>query len=158
MFQKRAKEPTEKVFFQKFADNCKAPGSRKYLLDMYNVDCKIDLFDMYKTDYLLEFMFLFADREYRGQKLGQGVCHYSLELGKSLAAHKTITTLPDQYKDVDIRGSCGLCTSNISLRVFKNEDFHKQLAVSYDKFEYNGTKYSEAQPQKEIVLVSRSLL
>lgn len=140
-----------------FAEKCKAPGSKKYILDMFKVDSMVDLFDIYKTDYLLEFMFLFADRNYRRQNVGFGVCYYTEVLAKVLVTKKSIPTLAQKYQDIEIGGLCGLCTSHISLRISTILDFQSTLSVHFDAFQFNQKKYSDMQKQKLIVLVSKKL-
>lgn len=55
---------------------------------MIKADSKLDLFKRFKTDELLEIMFLATFKEYGGKGVGFNLCKYSIDLAKHLKSSK----------------------------------------------------------------------
>ncbi|XP_046742178.1 arylalkylamine N-acetyltransferase-like 2 isoform X2 [Diprion similis] len=142
--------PGVKGFFEIFAENCKYNSSRALTDFMINVDSRLNLFEHYNVDTLLEVMFLGTASSHRRRRIGQLVVAASVEIGKELKAGKGVKT-PVEVDGVEsiankdaVPQLCSLiCSSPYSLKICKNLGFDTLVTVSFDDFEFKGKKYSE---------------
>lgn len=146
---------TEKSYFEHFSDNCRYKSSKALMDFMIHVDSRINLFEHYDINCILELMFLATLPEYRNRRIGELLISSSLELGRELK-HGTNVRIP-----VTVHGSkeltnnntvptiaSAIMTSTYSRRIAMKLNFDRLLETSYDEFEFDGKKFSETIGQK----------
>jgi len=131
---------------------------------MINVDSQINLFEHYGVKCIFEIMFLATLPTYGKRRIGEMLVSSSLEICKELR-HGENVRIP-----ITIRGSnevtnadavpslaSAIMTSNYSYRIAIKLRFDELLKISYDKFEFNGKKFSEriGQEHRQCVLVAK---
>ncbi|XP_066600843.1 uncharacterized protein [Prorops nasuta] len=158
--------PGEKSFFEEFSENCKFKSSKALVEFMMDIDSKIDLFQYYNVDCILEIMFLATLPNYGKRRIGEILVVTSIEIGNLLKRGKNVKTpvmLDDHsfIRNVDaVPGLVSaLMTSKYSQKIANRVGFEQLLVVSYDDLIYDGSKYSDRidKNHKDCALVAKRL-
>ncbi|XP_046477180.1 arylalkylamine N-acetyltransferase-like 2 isoform X1 [Neodiprion pinetum] len=159
--------PGVKGFFEIFAENCKCDSSRELMDFMVDVDSRLNLFEHYNVDTLLEVMFLGTAISHRRRRIGELIVAASIELGKQLKAGKDVKTPVEIHgvesianKDATPKLCSLICSSLYSYKICKNLGFDTLVTVSLADYEFKGKKYVERirdNKQKSASLVAKRL-
>lgn len=161
-----AANSAEKSHFQQFSDNCRYKSSKSLVDFMINVDSRMNLFQHYGVDCILEFMFLATLPEYGRRRIGEQLVLSSLGLGRRLKRGENVRKLVSVHGSNKLTNesampsvASAIMTSKYSQRIAERLCFDRLLDVSYDEFEFNGTKYSEkiGNIHPQCALVARKL-
>ncbi|EZA59576.1 hypothetical protein X777_00419 [Ooceraea biroi] len=141
---------TEKSYFEQFSENCRYKSSKGLVDYMINIDSRINLFEHYNVDCILELMFLATLPEYGKRRIGELLISSSLELGRELKHGKNVRTPVTVYGKKELTNNntiptmvSGIMTSIYSQRIATKLHFERLLEVSYDDYEFGGKKFSE---------------
>ncbi|RLU16596.1 hypothetical protein DMN91_010664 [Ooceraea biroi] len=157
---------TEKSYFEQFSENCRYKSSKGLVDYMINIDSRINLFEHYNVDCILELMFLATLPEYGKRRIGELLISSSLELGRELKHGKNVRTPVTVYGKKELTNNntiptmvSGIMTSIYSQRIATKLHFERLLEVSYDDYEFGGKKFSERIDPKHSysVLVTKRL-
>lgn len=113
---------------------------------MLDVDVECDLFNVCKVDCMLEIMFIAVLREYRGSHIGVNLFEVSINLAKMLKSGENCKVpLNDEVLTAEPipKAVCAIFTSNVTQNIGKKFHFCTAKKISYDKFVFNGKKFSE---------------
>lgn len=118
---------------------------------MLEVDQKINLYEHYKTDCLLENMFLITHKNYRGKNLAGGVTEATLRLAQAINNREYDV---DKYKNITIGAANAIATGNLSRHVFVDKvKYDCLLDVNASEFVFNGNKITDILPQQKLISV-----
>lgn len=110
---------------------------------MIEADSRVDAFELFEVDCLLEIMFLATLTEYGRRGIGLNLCQYSIDLAKDLK----------NGKDVDIYLTQGqpqpklvtsLWTGRNTIAIGKKLNFQVIFEESFTKFSFNGKSFAES--------------
>jgi hypothetical protein len=110
---------------------------------MIEADSKVDIFEHFKVESLLEIMFLAVLSEYGKRGIALELCKYSVELARLLARS-------DDVKEYLSEGEprpqlvSALWTGRNSQSVGRKLDFKVIFQESFSKFSFNGKTFCEA--------------
>jgi len=133
---------------------------------MINVDSQINLFEHYGVKCIFEIMFLATLPAYGKRRIGEMLVSSSLEIGKELRHDKNVRIPVTIHGSNEVTNTdavpslaSAIMTSNYSYRIAMKLRFDELLKISYDKFEFNGKKFSEriGQEHRQCVLVAKRL-
>lgn len=96
----KVKQPSSDAptYFETFRDqNCKTENSKSLMNYMISADSKVDIFELFQVDSLLEIMFLAVLKEHGRRGIGLNLCKYSFELAQDLKNGKDV----EQYLTAD---------------------------------------------------------
>ncbi|KAM0729249.1 hypothetical protein ACS0PU_004603 [Formica fusca] len=157
---------SEKSYFESFSDNCRYKSSKALVDFMINVDSKINLFKHYNVSCILELMTLATHPAYGKRRIGELLIVSSLELGKELRRGKNVR-IPvtihgnDELTNADKKPTLAsaIMTSKYSQRIAAKLHFDQLMEISYDKFEFDGKKFSQKidREHQKCVLVAKTL-
>lgn len=110
---------------------------------MIEADSRVDIFEKFGVDSLMEIMFLSVLREYGRNGIGYELCKYSIELAKKLNL-KLVTSL---------------FTGKNSQFIGKKLGFDKIVEESFNNFSFDGKTFAERNGDKNLVyhLVAKPL-
>lgn len=135
--------PNAPTYFEWFRDNkCKSPSSKALMDYMIEMDSKINLFQHFNVDCLLELTFLGVISEYAQQGIATKLCAISIDIAKALKDGKNLELLKPHIKDKIPKLVCAQFSSRFSQRVGQKLNFQTLYEVSHDKFIYNGQSYA----------------
>lgn len=157
----------EKSYFERFSDNCKYESSKRLVDFMINVDSRMNLFEHYNVNCILECMFLATLPAYQRQRIGELLISSSLEVGKELRRGENVRIPVTIHGDKEVTNADAMpslvtyiATSNYSLKIAMRLHFERHLQVSYDEFEFNGKRFSEriGAEHRDCFLVAKRLI
>ncbi|XP_012540981.3 uncharacterized protein LOC105839313 isoform X1 [Monomorium pharaonis] len=161
-----ASNSSEKSFFEHFSENCRCKSSKALVDLMIDMDSRINLFQHYNVNCILEIMFLATLPPYGKQGVGEMLVASSLELGNVLKRGGNVRipiTIHGSNEVTNANGvpalASAIMTSNYSYRIAMKLSFSQLLEVPFDEYEFNGKKLSEriGQEHRRCVLVAKRL-
>jgi hypothetical protein len=110
---------------------------------MIVADSKVDAFEMFKVDSLLEIMFLATLKEYGRRGIGMNLCKYSIDLARDLKNGKDVETYlsPGQPQPKLVTS---LFTGRNTQAIGKKLQFQLIFEESFKNFSFNGRNFAEA--------------
>ncbi|XP_055544677.1 uncharacterized protein LOC129729854 [Wyeomyia smithii] len=135
--------PGDANYFETFRDrNCVSESSKSLMQYMITMDSKVNLFEKFGIDCLLEIMFLATLPEFEGKGIGTKLVECSVELARQLKKGKRMESLPENEKRHPKLVSA-LFTSKSSQKVGKKNKFTDINEVPHAEFVFHGKSYSE---------------
>ncbi|XP_066600845.1 arylalkylamine N-acetyltransferase-like 2 [Prorops nasuta] len=115
----------------------------KLLTDM---ESKVDLFEKYNAEALMEIFYVGTDPTYQGRQIGQKIIEKTIEFCRQFGS--TVENLPmleesRRGKLVTPTGIFGVFTSNYSQKIAANFQFECLYELCYDDYYCNGRKLSD---------------
>ncbi|XP_055612365.1 uncharacterized protein LOC129758774 [Uranotaenia lowii] len=136
--------PGEINYIAQFRDNhCFSESSKSGLNYMLTMDTKVNLFERFNIDCLLEIMFLSTLIEYEGKGIATKLVSYSVDLATALSKGQAPECLPEDARQMRPKLVSALFTSRISQRVGAKNGFSVVHEVPYDEFSFQGKTYAE---------------
>lgn len=136
-------DPNAPSYFESFRDNnCKSPSSKSLMSYMIEMDSRVDLFEYFKIDCLLEIMFLGVIPEYEKKGIGAKLCEVSIDIAKGIKNETNLELLKPHVKDKRPKLVSALFTSNYSQKVGQKLQFKTIYEESYENFVFNDQKFS----------------
>lgn len=109
---------------------------------MITADSKVDVFEYYQVDSLLEIMFLAVLREYGRKGIGLNLCKYSVELGQQLKAGVDIAKyLPNNEPRPQL--VTALWTGKNTQHIGEKLKFEVIYQEPFSNFHFNGKSFAE---------------
>ncbi|XP_055375233.1 uncharacterized protein LOC129607976 [Condylostylus longicornis] len=137
-------DTVQEVFFEVFKNKyCSSPNSISLLNYMISMDEKINVFDIYNIDCVLEIMFLATLPEFEKRGLGKILCEYSIELVKNINKGIGIDKLHPNLKDKIPKGLCSLLTSKFSQKIGDKLGFKTLNRVPFSEYKFNGKSFAD---------------
>lgn len=143
-------------YFEQFAkDNIKELSSLELVDFMVKVDGMYDLFGNYKTDCLLEIMFLAVRTDKKGYGIGTELVSTSANFAQTLKLRNEkkdtsidVKSEAKEYKNSEALESVPRCvsaifTSRFSQKCGRRSGFEEVLKVPYTEFKYKGKSYAD---------------
>ncbi|CAH2091292.1 unnamed protein product [Euphydryas editha] len=154
--QVKTSDPSEKSFFEIFADErCTQASSRSLIQFMADVDERCNLFEKYKVDCSLEIMFIATLREHRRQKLATFLIKHSIDVARRMKddpiAPIRVEDLGSKYSHLNNRKPLdtypkicqAIWTGEGTQKIGKLLNFKVHLTVPFSEFIFDGKTYSE---------------
>lgn len=147
-------------YFESYMNNeCKMATSKEYIRYILELDARVDMFAIHKTDVLLEVMFLGVHPEYTRRSIGLKLVEFSLQLGRDLKAGKHLDRLPEGLRSAARRlgGATALYASNYSKAIGEKLGFVLHDEMFYDRMEFDGKVLQDRIPnakQRSMKLMS----
>ncbi|XP_050083746.1 uncharacterized protein LOC126570205 [Anopheles aquasalis] len=140
--------PDDGNYFEQFRDTkCTTDSSRSLMQYMITMDAKVNLFERFNVECLLEIMFLATLPDYEGRGIGSRLVEESVRLaqqlrsGEAVAAGESKSTPASTAKKPQLVSA--LFTSRISQRVGEKNGFTVVNQVPHSEFVYNGKTYAD---------------
>lgn len=122
---------SEPAFFETIRDQCQNIASKEYIQMMIDCDSNLDLFTQFKTDCLLELMFLGVTPAHCRKSIGSKLTHYTILLAQELKNGNCLDLLPDDLKLARPTIVTSLFASTVSQSIGRSLGFG-----FYDRFPY----------------------
>lgn len=136
--------PSDLNYFESFRDDhCVSPSSKSLMQYMITMDAKVDLFQQFSIDCLLEIMFLATLPEMEGKGVATQLVASSIELAKLLKQGQATENLPHESAHKRPQLVSSLFTSRISQKVGKKNNFKEINEVPHAEFVFRGKTYSD---------------
>ncbi|XP_043275152.1 uncharacterized protein [Venturia canescens] len=143
-------DPSTKGSFELFSERCKWKSSKALVDFMINVDSRLDLFNHYNVDCILEIMFMATKRSYRQRRIGELLVVSSMEIGRELNRGKNVK-VPVEIKDNDTitNENCipslvsMIATSNFTKKIADRLGFSTLVKASFDEFTFADKTFSQ---------------
>lgn len=110
---------------------------------MIEMDSKVDCFEHYKVNSLLEIMFLATLPEYMRRGIGYYLCEYSIELAKRLKSGQDLEKYPAEVQKNPPQIVTALFTSINSQKIGWKLGFTTLHQESHKNFSFQGKTYAE---------------
>jgi hypothetical protein len=110
---------------------------------MIVADSKVDAFELYQVDSLLEIMFLATLKEYGRQGIGFNLCKYSVDLARDLKNGKDVETYLTQGQPKP-QLATALWTGRNTQIIGEKLEFEVIYKESFSNFSFNGKTFAEA--------------
>lgn len=138
-----AENSDEPSYFEDFRDNiCRSKSSKALMSYMIEMDSKVDVFDMYKIDCLVELMFTGVIPKYEKRGIGTKLSEVAIMIAKGLKEGKYRDLLADHVKDKIPQLVAVLWTSSYSQKVGEKLGFTTLHTESYENFSYEGQTFA----------------
>lgn len=138
-----AENSNEPSYFEYFRDNkCLSKSSKALMNYMIEMDSKVDVFEKYKINCLVELMFIGVIPKYENRGIGTKLGEISVMIAKGLKEGKYTELLADNIRDKIPQLVAALWTSRFSRKVGKNLDFTTLHEESYENFTYEGKTFA----------------
>lgn len=111
-----------------------------YMIDM---DSKLDLFEHYQIESLMEIMFLTVLPEYGRQKIGYYLTLYSLELAQEIKNGKNLEMLSPQNRKKLPQLVSSLATGINSQKIFEKLGCKIMLSYKHENYRFNGKSFAD---------------
>lgn len=121
----------EPSFFEIIRDQCKNNTSREYIQMMIDCDNNFDLFAQFKTDCLLELMFLGVTPEHCRKSIGKSLTDYTIRLAQELKNGNCLDLLPADLQAARPTIVTSLFASRVSQSIGRSLGFE-----FFDRFPY----------------------
>uniref|UniRef100_A0A182VYW2 N-acetyltransferase domain-containing protein n=1 Tax=Anopheles minimus TaxID=112268 RepID=A0A182VYW2_9DIPT len=138
--------PEDSNYFEQFRDTkCKTDSSRALMNYMITMDAKVNLFERFNVNCLLEIMFLATLPNYEGQGAGTRLVAESVRLAEELKSGKAVPTTPRKGSGEFDKPQLvsALFTSRISQRVGEKVGFTVINQVPHSEFVYKGKTFTD---------------
>ncbi|XP_058821725.1 uncharacterized protein LOC131683619 [Topomyia yanbarensis] len=136
--------PGDANYFESFRDHqCKSASSKSLMQYMITMDAKVDLFQMFNVDCLLEIMFLATLPAFEGKGIASNLVACSIDLAKQLKHGHGIENLPKDSKHKRPELVSALFTSRVSQKVGTKNKFTEINEVPHAEFIFRGKTYSD---------------
>nr|XP_040228774.2 uncharacterized protein LOC120953135 [Anopheles coluzzii] len=140
--------PEDGNYFEQFRDTkCTTDSSRALMQYMITMDAKVNLFERFRVDCLLEIMFLATLPSYAGHGIATRLVEESVQLAKQLKCGKVVPTGGDERSGTVVAKQpqlvSALFTSRISQRVGEKVGFTVINQVPHAEFVYRGQTFSD---------------
>lgn len=144
-------------FFEEFRDSsCHSPNSKCLMDYMINMDQRINVFDEFHIDCVIEIMFLATIPEFERRGIGHDLTKYSISLAKELWKGAGNEQIKETLKNKIPKAVVALWTSSFSAKIGTKIGFEVINAVPYNEFSFNGKTFDErigpSHPQSEQVI------
>lgn len=161
------KPPSEKSDFELFSkERCKCKASQALLDFMISIDSRMNLFERYDVDCILEVMFLATSPDYGQRGIGELLVASSVEIARQLKSGKPVKTPVVIDGDGSPKNSravphlvSAIMTSNYSQKIATKCGFVSLVRVAYDTYRLVdgtlGSRISKEHP--DCVLVAKHL-
>lgn len=134
---------TEQSYFENFRDNiCKSESSKALMNYMIEMDAKIDIFEKFNINCLIELMFIGVIPQYEKRGIATKIAEIAVLIAKGLKEGKFIELLPDHLKSKRPQLVAALWTSRFSQKVGANLDFVTLYEESYENFTFKGKTFA----------------
>lgn len=133
----------EPAFFEIIRDKCKNITSKEYIQMMIDCDSNFDLFTQFKTDCLLELMFLGVTPAHCRKSIGRTLTHYTIELAKELKNGNCLDILPADLKMARPTIVTSLFASTVSQSIGRNLGFEFFNRFPYTDIWFQGKSLAE---------------
>ncbi|XP_055611913.1 uncharacterized protein LOC129758436 [Uranotaenia lowii] len=131
-------------YFESFRDDHCVSESSKNLMDyMIIMDSKVNLFEKFNVDCLMEVTFLATLPEYEGKGIATKLVSCSVEFARLLKAGQAFENLPEDAKLKRPKLVTALFTSKISQRVGTKNGFTQIMEVPHHEFSFRDKTYAE---------------
>uniref|UniRef100_A0A336LI06 CSON010559 protein n=1 Tax=Culicoides sonorensis TaxID=179676 RepID=A0A336LI06_CULSO len=139
-----SENPNETSYFEYFRDNkCKSESSKALMSYMIEMDSKVDVFEKFDVDCLMELMFLGVIPEYGKRGIGTRLCEVAVKIAKGLKNNEYTELLSENIKDKRPQLVAVLWTSRFSQRVGGKLQFKTLHEESHSNFSFNGKSFAE---------------
>ncbi|XP_055610980.1 uncharacterized protein LOC129757717 [Uranotaenia lowii] len=136
--------PGDLNYFETFRDDhCISENSKCTMNYMITMDSKVNLFEKFNIDCLLEIMFISTLPEYEGKGIASKLVNCAVELAKLLKAGQATEYLPEDERHKQPMLVSALFTSRISQRVGAKCGFNLINEVPFDEFVFRGKSFTE---------------
>ncbi|XP_053695275.1 uncharacterized protein LOC128742824 [Sabethes cyaneus] len=136
--------PGDLNYFETFRDhNCVSESSKSLMQYMITMDSKINLFQKFGIDCLLEIMFLATLPEFEGKGIGTKLVESSVELATQLKDGQRMENLPEDAKHKRPKLVSALFTGKGSQKVGIKNKFIEINEVPHSEFVFRGKTYSD---------------
>ena len=110
---------------------------------MIEADSRVDAFELFKVDSLLEIMFLATLKEYGHNGIGRYLCQYSIDLARDLKKGKDLETFlkPGQLQPKLVTS---LFTGRNTIAIAKKLQLKVIFEESFRNFSFNGKSFAES--------------
>lgn len=147
----------EPCYFEYFRDNrCLSMSSKALMNYMIEMDSKVNVFEKYKIDCLVELMFIGVIPRYEKRGIGTKLCEVAVMIASGLKEGKYTEFLYEHIKDKRPQLITALWTSRFSQKVGKNLNFTPLHEESYEYFTYEGqtfaSKIGSAHPSSTLAI------
>lgn len=143
-------DPSAKGSFELFSERCKRKSSKALIDFMINVDSRLDLFNHYNVDCILEIMFLATLPSHRQLRIGELLVVSSMEIGRELNCGKNVKILVEiEGNDAIANKDCipslvsMIATSNYSKSIADRLGFNSLVEASFEEFSFDGKTFAE---------------
>lgn len=156
----------ERSAFEVFSENCKCKASKALVDFMINVDARLNLFEHYNVDTILEIMFLATLPGYTRRRIGELLTSSSVELASELRRGKPVKTPVTVLGDNTLRNPksvpqlvSAIMTSNYSQKIASKCGFETLTRVDYTEFSHDGCTFASrvGSEHRDCTLVARRL-
>lgn len=124
---------------------------------MINMDQRINVFDQFNIDCVIEIMFLATIPEFERMGIGCDLTQYSVALTKELWRGIGAEHIDEGLRGRVPKGVAALWTSSYSAKIGKKLGFEVLNTVPYKEFAFNGKSFDERigpiHPQSEQVIL-----
>ncbi|XP_058454510.1 uncharacterized protein LOC131432320 [Malaya genurostris] len=135
--------PGEVNYFETFRDQCKSESAKSLMQYMITMDAKVDLFQMFNVDCLLEIMFLATLPAFEGRGIASKLVSCSIDLAKKLKQGQDNEILSDISNHRRPQLVSALFTSRVSQKVGVKNKFSAINEVPHAEFVFRGKTYSD---------------
>ncbi|XP_037052511.1 uncharacterized protein LOC119086042 [Bradysia coprophila] len=144
-FNKLQPKPTsdEVSFFEIIRDRCQNPTSKAYIQMMIDCDKELDLFDQFKTDCLMELMFLGVTPTHCRKSIGKTLTDYTIRLALELKNGNGLDRLPANLKSARPTIVTSLFASKVSQSIGRSMGFEFFNRFPYTDIWFDGKSLAE---------------
>nr|KAF7427135.1 hypothetical protein H0235_006829 [Vespula pensylvanica] len=158
------KDGEEDAFESFMEKNIKHRSCIELINFLNNVESKVNIFEKYNVDAMMEMFYLGTDTKYRGRGIGKILTECTLKLGKMLqnGEIKKVSMVTDETIVLEAaipKVVIAVYTSNYSIRIGEKLNGEFLVNVFYEDFIINGKKMSEriGSNHKRVALVAYKL-
>lgn len=130
------------TYFEIFRDKCKTENAKSLMNYMIEADSRVDLFEAFDVDALLEIMFLAVPGQHRGYGLGVKLVEYSVELARDLKNGKDREKFlaPSQPPPKLV---AALWTGRAMQAIGRKQGFEVIFKEPFSNFSFKGRNFAE---------------
>lgn len=123
---------------------------------MINMDQRVNVFDQFKIDCVIEVMFLATDPEFERRGIAHDLTKYSIQLTRELSNGIGAEHIDESLMKRVPKGVAALWTSSYSAKIGRKLGFQVLNTVRYNEFSFNGKTFDKVigsiHPQSEQVI------
>ncbi|XP_063695620.1 uncharacterized protein LOC134827024 [Culicoides brevitarsis] len=143
LFNKIQFPSDEPSYFEHFRDNvCVSKSSKALMSYMIEMDSKVDVFEKYGIDCLVELMFIGVIPQYEKRGIATKLAEVAIDIAKGLKNGKYLDLLPENLKNKRPQLVAALWTSKFSQKVGQNLDFTVLHEEPYTNFVFDGKTFA----------------
>lgn len=133
----------EPSFFEIIRDQCTNNTSKEYIQMMIDCDNDLDLFTKFKTDCLLELMFLGVTPAHCRKSIGKTLTDYTIKLAAELKNGNHLDLLPDELQAARPTIVTSLFASTVSQSIGRSLGFEFFNRFPYTDIWFEGKSLAE---------------